>query len=181
MRALPTELAGVLLIEPQLFEDERGFLMEVWHEEKYRALGIEARFVQENHSRSGLGTVRGLHYQLERPQGKLVRVVRGSVFDVAVDVRRSSSSFGKWAGVTLSEDNRRILWIPQGFAHGFAVTSPVADVVYLCTEYYAPALDRTLQWNDPALAIPWPLSGKAPIVSPKDARGIPLDRAPVFP
>lgn len=181
MRAVPTELSGVLVIEPRLFEDERGFLMEVWHLEKYRGLGIEAQFVQENHSRSGLGTVRGLHYQLGRPQGKLVRVVRGGVFDVAVDLRRSSPTFGRWTGVTLSEDDRRMLWIPPGFAHGFAVTSAVADVVYLCTEYYAPAEDRTLKWNDPTLAIPWPLAGKAPIVSPKDARGVPLDQAPVFP
>ncbi|HEV8455453.1 MAG TPA: dTDP-4-dehydrorhamnose 3,5-epimerase [Gemmatimonadales bacterium] len=181
MRALPTALDGVLIIEPQLFEDERGFFMEVWHLEKYRGLGIDATFVQENHSRSGLGTVRGLHYQLVRPQGKLVRAVQGSVFDVAVDLRRSSPGFGRWTGATLSAENRRMLWIPPGFAHGFAVTSPVADVVYLCTEYYAPAGDRTLQWNDPALGIPWPLEGETPLVSPKDAGGIPLDRAPVFP
>jgi dTDP-4-dehydrorhamnose 3,5-epimerase len=181
MRALPTELAGVLIIEPQVFEDERGSFMEVWHLERYRALGIEVSFVQENHSRSLAGTVRGLHYQVGRPQGKLVRVVQGSVFDVAVDLRRSSPSFGRWRGVTLSAENRRLLWIPPGFAHGFAPTSAVADVVYLCTEYYAPADERTLQWNDPGLAIPWPLEGRAPRISLKDARGVPLEQAPVFP
>ena len=181
MRALATDLAGLLIIEPRVFEDERGFFMEVWQSEKFRALGIDAGFVQENHSRSGRGTVRGLHYQVERPQGKLVRVVQGSVFDVAVDLRRSSPTFGRWQGASLSAENLRMLWIPPGFAHGFAATSPAADVVYLCTELYAPAHERTLQWNDPALGIPWPLDGQAALVSPKDAQGVPLDRAALFP
>jgi dTDP-4-dehydrorhamnose 3,5-epimerase len=180
VKAHATEIAGALIVEPQIFEDARGFFMEVWHAQKFRALGIAAEFVQENHSRSGLGTLRGLHYQIRQPQGKLVRVVQGSVYDVAVDLRRSSPSFGRWTAVTLSAENRRMLWIPPGCAHGFAVTTPVADLVYLCTDFYAPADDRTLLWNDPALGIPWPLAD-APILSAKDRQGIALAEAPCYP
>jgi dTDP-4-dehydrorhamnose 3,5-epimerase len=176
-----TEVAGVKLVEPSVFEDHRGFFMESWHWSKYRALGIDAQFVQENHSRSRRGTLRGLHYQVERPQGKLVRVVHGSVYDVAVDLRRSSPTFGRWTGVTLSADNRHQLWIPSGCAHGFVVTSADADLVYLCTEFYAPELERTLQWDDPALGISWPLAAVDPILSTKDAQGAPLANSPVFP
>lgn len=181
MQVRQTGIAGVVLIEPSVFEDERGFFMEAWHSAKYRALGIDVQFVQENHSRSRAGTLRGLHYQVERPQGKLVRVVQGSVFDVAVDLRRSSPTFGRWTGATLSGDNCHQLWIPTGCAHGFLVTSASADVVYLCSELYAPELERTLQWDDPELGISWPLTENRPILSPKDARGVPFAKSPLFP
>jgi dTDP-4-dehydrorhamnose 3,5-epimerase len=181
MRARPADLTGVLVIEPEPVEDARGFFMEVWHAGKYRALGIESTFVQENHSRSRRGTVRGLHYQTREPQGKLIRVVAGSVYDVAVDLRRSSATFGRWCAVELSRENRRMLWIPPGCAHGFAVTSDEADLVYLCTEHYAPGSAQTLQWNDPSLRIPWPLEGRAPVLSAKDADGLSLHQAPLFP
>ncbi len=179
MRVLPTAVDGVAIIEPRVFTDERGFFMEVWHEERYREAGIGERFVQENHSHSVRGTIRGLHYQVERPQGKLIRVTRGAIYDVAVDLRRASPTFGKWVGVELSADNHRLLWIPAGCAHGFSVTSDVAGVSYLCTKLYAPELERTLRWDDPTVGVTWP-SGTPPLLSEKDAAGLPFNEAPLF-
>ncbi len=180
MRTIPTAVDGVVIIEPRVFEDDRGYFMEVWHEGRYREAGIGRSFVQENHSRSIRGTIRGLHYQVERPQGKLIRVTRGTIYDVAVDMRQSSPTFGKWVGVELSADDPRFLWIPAGCAHGFCVTSDVADVSYLCTELYAPALERTLDWNDPAVGVTWPIDGE-PLLSAKDAAGLAFSSAPLFP
>jgi dTDP-4-dehydrorhamnose 3,5-epimerase len=178
MQFVPTELAGVIVIEPKVFADERGFFMETFHRPRFAAAGIDIEFVQDNHSRSGPGVLRGLHYQLTRPQGKLVRVVRGTVLDVAVDLRRSSPTFARWFGCELSESNQRQVYIPPGFAHGFCVTSEIAEVIYKCTEVYAPQDERTLVWNDPALGIKWPIAN--PTVSPKDERGAPLSRAECF-
>lgn len=179
MQFIPTELAGVVVIEPKVFEDERGFFMETFHRPRFAAAGIDVEFVQDNHSRSRQGVLRGLHYQLTRPQGKLVRVVRGSVLDVAVDLRRSSPTFARWFGCELSEANRRQVYVPPGFAHGFCVTSEVAEVIYKCTDVYTPNDERTLLWNDPALGIHWPIAN--PVVSAKDERGVPLSRAECFP
>lgn len=168
----PTLLPDVLLIKPRVYGDDRGFFMETWEERKFADAGVPHTFVQDNHSRSVRHTLRGLHYQLTSPQGKLVRVVRGEVFDVAVDMRRSSPHFGKSVGVVLSESNREMLWVPPGFAHGFLVLSDVADFVYKCTDFYAPAHERTLRWDDPVLAIDWPLpAGAKPLLSAKDAAG----------
>jgi dTDP-4-dehydrorhamnose 3,5-epimerase len=153
----PTELPGVLLLDPDVHEDERGFFLETYNAARFAALGVPATFVQDNHSGSRQGVLRGLHYQIRHPQGKLVRVVRGEVFDVAVDLRRSSAAFGCWAGAPLSDDNRRQVWVPPGFAHGFYVLSEFADVLYKVTEIYDPASERTLLWNDPRLGIDWPL------------------------
>ncbi len=181
MRFTPTAIPEVVLIEPEVHGDARGFFMETWHAERFRAAGIGAGFVQDNHSLSVRGTLRGLHYQLCHPQGKLVRVVRGAVFDVAVDLRRGSPHCGRWVGMELSAENKRQLWIPAGFAHGFYVLSPEAEFVYKCTDYYAPECERVLLWNDPELGIPWPLiAGRAPIVSPKDAAGLRLADAELF-
>lgn len=180
MRFVPTAIPDVVVIEPQLFGDERGFFMETWHAEKFAAAGIDAAFVQDNHSRSARGTLRGLHYQIERTQGKLLRVVAGEVFDVAVDVRRSSPTFGRWVGVTLSAENRRQLWVPPGFAHGFYVCSDAADFVYKCTDFYAPQHERTLRWDDPAIGVAWPLEHGGPTLSPKDAAGTLLRDAETF-
>jgi dTDP-4-dehydrorhamnose 3,5-epimerase len=178
MQFLPTELAGVVVVEPRVFEDDRGFFMETFHRQKFAAAGIDVEFVQDNHSRSRSGVLRGLHYQLAHPQGKLVRAIRGAIFDVAVDLRKSSPAFGRWYGCELSEANRRQMYIPAGFAHGFCVTSDSAEVVYKCTELYHPEDERTLLWNDPALGIRWPVTN--PVVSPKDARGSPLGKAECF-
>ena len=180
MKVMPTPLAGVFLIEPRLFEDDRGTFIEAWHAKRYHAAGIDAAFVQENQSRSRQGTLRGLHYQVERPQGKLVRVVHGEIFDVAVDLRRSSPTFGQWTGVMLSAENRLQLWIPPGLAHGFTVLTPHADMLYLCTELYDPDLERTIAWDDKELAIDWQLHGAAPLLSPKDGRGLAFANAPHF-
>lgn len=181
MRFVPTAIPEVVIIEPQVFGDARGFFMETWHAGKFAAGGLDLHFVQDNHSRSAQGILRGLHYQITQPQGKLVRVVRGAVFDVAVDLRRSSPSFGRWVGVELSEDNYRQLWVPPGFAHGFYVMSESADFVYKCTELYAPEHERCLRWDDPALAITWPLrDGAAPLLSAKDAAGSLLRDAEVY-
>jgi dTDP-4-dehydrorhamnose 3,5-epimerase len=181
MRFVPTAIPEVVIIEPQVFGDARGFFMETWHAGKFAAGGLDLHFVQDNHSRSAQGILRGLHYQITQPQGKLVRVVRGAVFDVAVDLRRSSPSFGRWVGVELSEDNHRQLWVPPGFAHGFYVMSESADFVYKCTELYAPEHERCLRWDDPALAITWPLrDGAAPLLSAKDATGRLLRDAEVY-
>ena len=171
-----------MLIEPQVFGDARGFFMETWQIEKFAAAGIEAEFLQDNHSRSKQWTLRGLHLQQPRAQGKLVRVAAGSVFDVVVDLRRSSPSFGKWWGTELSAENQRMLWVPPGLAHGILVTSPVADFLYKCTELYSPADEKTLAWNDPSLNIDWPLpAGVAPTLSAKDAKGKSLADIEKFP
>jgi dTDP-4-dehydrorhamnose 3,5-epimerase len=166
----PTAIADVVLIRPQVYGDERGFFLESWEERKFAAAGIGVRFVQDNHSRSSRNILRGLHYQIQQTQGKLVRVVSGSVFDVAVDIRRSSPTFGQWVGVTLSERNHHMLWVPPGFAHGFLVLSESADFLYRCTDFYAPAYERAIAWDDPELAVDWPLAeGVRPVLSPKDA------------
>jgi dTDP-4-dehydrorhamnose 3,5-epimerase len=170
VRFLPTTLRDVVLVEPRVHGDERGFFMETWHRERFAQAGIDCQFVQDNHSRSVRGTLRGLHFQLNHVQGKLVRVTSGEVFDVAVDVRRSSPTFGHWEGVRLSAANRRSLWVPPGFAHGFLVLSDVADFVYKCTDYYDPESERAIRWDDPAIGVDWPLEpGTMPILSARDA------------
>ena len=175
----PTKLEGVVLIDTDFFRDERGFFIEVWHAERYREHGLPDAFVQDNHSRSSRGVLRGLHYQVQHPQGKLVRVVAGEVFDVAVDLRRSSPTFGRHVAVRLSADDKRMLWVPPGFAHGFCVTSDSADFLYKTTDYWHPEHERTLLWNDPALAIDWPLDGP-PTIAARDAAGAPLATAATY-
>ncbi|MFZ5567195.1 MAG: dTDP-4-dehydrorhamnose 3,5-epimerase [Pseudomonadota bacterium] len=180
MQAIPTAIPEVLIIEPKVFGDARGFFFESYNARAFaQATGLDVNFVQDNHSRSARGVLRGLHYQLKQAQGKLVRVVRGSVFDVAVDLRRSSPTFGQWVGAELSEHNHRQLWVPPGFAHGFLVTSESADFLYKTTDYYAPEHERCIAWNDPAIGIEWPLDG-APALSAKDQQGVPLAQAEVF-
>ncbi len=180
MKAIPTAIPAVLIIEPKVFGDARGFFFESFNQRAFsQATGLDVNFVQDNHSRSAKGVLRGLHYQIQQPQGKLVRVVRGAVFDVTVDIRKSSATFGQWVGVELTEDNHRQLWIPPGFAHGFYVLSDNADFLYKTTDYYAPEFERSLVWNDPKIAIAWPLDTQ-PIVSAKDARGMSLTDAEVF-
>jgi dTDP-4-dehydrorhamnose 3,5-epimerase len=182
VKVTPTEIPDVLILEPTVHRDERGFFMESWREDRFASEGVGARFVQDNHSHSVQGTLRGLHYQVQRPQGKLVRVVSGEVYDVAVDLRRSSPTFGRCVAGTLSSENHHQLWIPAGFAHGFYVLSESADLLYKCTEYYAPAHDRTLRWDDPELDIPWPLiSGRPPLLSMKDAAAPGLRDALTYP
>jgi dTDP-4-dehydrorhamnose 3,5-epimerase len=168
VKVIETPLTGVLLLEPQVFRDDRGFFLESYNEERFAAAGLHASFRQDNQSRSFRGALRGLHYQLRRPQGKLVTVVRGSIFDVVVDVRVGSPAFGRWFAATLSDDDPRHVWVPPGFAHGFCALSAVADVVYKCTEVYQPGDDHGVLWSDPALAIDWPIA--RPILSPKDER-----------
>lgn len=178
MELLPTRLPEVSIVRPRVFGDERGFFMETWRESVFREAGLDFRFIQDNHSRSVRHTLRGLHFQLHRPQGKLVRVVSGEIFDVAVDLRRSSPRFGEWVGARLSAENREQLWIPPGFAHGFLVLSEMADVLYKCTEYYAPDAQGRLRWNDPRLAIDWPLPQEVePLLSEKDRDAPGLDEA----
>jgi len=174
-----TSLPGVLVIEPKVLADERGFFMETYHSARFRAFGIGAEFVQDNHSRSVRGVLRGLHYQEPNPQGKLVRCTRGLLFDVAVDIRIGSPHFGKWFGVELSEENKKMLWVPAGFAHGFCATSDVADLVYKCTSLYDAASDRSILWSDPEIAIEWPISN--PKLSPKDAAAPRLKDATLLP
>ncbi len=169
MKLTPTALPEVLVIEPKVFGDERGFFLESWNERAFAQAGIDARFVQDNHSRSARGVLRGLHYQLRQPQGKLMRVVAGRVFDVAVDIRRGSPNFGRWAGVMLDAAEHKLVWIPPGFAHGFCVLSDTADVLYKATDFYAPDDERAIAWNDPDIAVAWPLDGP-PSLSAKDAR-----------
>ena len=170
MRVVETSLPGVVVIEPRVFHDERGEFYEAWNARRFaEATGVETAFVQDNHSHSVYGVLRGLHYQLDRPQGKLVRVVVGSVFDVAVDIRRDSDTFGRWVGVELSAENQRQFWIPPGFAHGFYTLTTTADVIYKVTEYYASELDRGIRWNDPEIGINWPMGEESPILSAKDA------------
>jgi dTDP-4-dehydrorhamnose 3,5-epimerase len=166
MNVIPTALPGVLVIEPRVIRDARGFFVETYHARRYREAGIDVTFVQDNHSRSVRGTLRGLHWQAERPQGKLVRVLVGEVYDVAVDIRLDSPTFGKWVGFTLSAENFRQAWIPPGFAHGFCVTSEVAEVEYKCTDFYDPPSERGLIWNDPDVGIEWPI--QEPILSARD-------------
>jgi dTDP-4-dehydrorhamnose 3,5-epimerase len=181
MRFTSTDIADVLILEPEVFGDERGFFMETFRLDTFAASGITGPFVQDNHSGSQQGILRGLHYQIRQPQGKMVRAVAGEIFDVAVDLRRRSPTFGRWAGVTLSTENKKQLWIPPGFAHGFYVLSDWAEVFYKATDYYAPQWERRLLWNDPALGIRWPLKdGRQPLLSPKDAQGTPLAQAEVF-
>lgn len=174
-------IPDVVLVRPQVFGDARGFFLESWERRKFAAAGLAVDFVQDNHSRSVRHTLRGLHYQVVHPQGKLVRVTSGAVFDVAVDLRESSATFGRWAGAELSEANKHILWVPPGFAHGFVVLSEAADFLYKCTDYYAPEAERCIRWDDPQLAIDWQLAGAAPRLSAKDAAGTPFAAAEYFP
>jgi dTDP-4-dehydrorhamnose 3,5-epimerase len=177
-----TRLPEVVLIEPKVFSDQRGFFMETWQEQKFAAAGITARFVQDNHSRSAQWTLRGLHYQIKQPQGKLVRVTRGAAFDVAVDLRRSSATFGQWVGAELSEMNRRLLWVPPGFAHGFLALTPDVDLIYKCTDFYAPQFERTVRWDDSQIGVAWPLpAGVAPLLAAKDAAAGAIDAVDVYP
>jgi dTDP-4-dehydrorhamnose 3,5-epimerase len=179
MRVVPTAIPDVLVVEPRVFGDQRGFFFESWNRSALREAGIDADFVQDNHSRSARGVLRGLHYQIRHPQGKLVRVVAGEVFDVAVDLRRGSPTFGRHVAITLSAENKRMLWVPPGFAHGFCVTSESADFLYKTTDYWHPEHERTLLWSDPALGIAWPVDG-APLVAAKDAAGTPLATAELY-
>lgn len=182
MQFEPTEIADVILIRPRVFGDARGFFLESWEEKKFAAAGITAKFVQDNHSRSARHTLRGLHYQKPNTQGKLVRVVSGTVFDVAVDIRRSSPTFGRSVGVTLSAQKHEMLWVPPGFAHGFLVLSESADFLYRCTDFYAPAHERAIRWNDPDLGVQWPLpQGVDPLLSAKDAVAGTFGEADLFP
>jgi dTDP-4-dehydrorhamnose 3,5-epimerase len=180
MRFSPTAIPDVVLLEPEVFGDARGFFFESYNENDFAAAtGLRPRFVQDNHSRSERNVLRGLHYQIVQPQGKLVRVIKGEIFDVAVDLRTSSPTFGRWVGERLSAENRRMLWVPEGFAHGFLVLSEAAECLYKTTDFYAPAHERCLRWDDPALAIDWPLQGK-PLLSDKDRRGLDLQDAERF-
>lgn len=178
MKVLPLEIPDVLIVEPRVFEDGRGFFMETYQKERFRDAGLDVEFVQDNHSCSSYGTLRGLHYQVQHPQGKLCRVVRGEVFDVAVDLRRSSPTFGRWVGVLLSAANRRQVYVPPGFAHGFCVLSEVAEFLYKCTDFYSPEHERTLVWDDPAVGVDWPV--REPLLSAKDRQGRVLAECPCF-
>jgi dTDP-4-dehydrorhamnose 3,5-epimerase len=180
VRFTPTAIPDVILIEPAVHGDHRGYFMETWHAAKFRQAGLDLAFVQDNHSHSVRNTIRGLHYQVVRPQGKLVRAVAGEIFDVAVDLRRSSPTYGKWVGLTLSAANRLQLWIPEGFAHGYYVTGDGAEVVYKCTDLYSAEHERTLRWDDPAIGISWPLGSEPPLVSAKDAAGLSFQALPTF-
>ncbi len=180
MKIIDTAIADLKIIEPKVFGDERGFFLETWNVNAFASLGLDLKFVQDNHSRSAHGILRGLHYQIQNPQGKLVRVTSGQVYDVAVDLRAKSPTFGQHVGVVLSAENKRLVWIPPGFAHGFYVMSESADFVYKCTEYYAPEFERSLLWNDPSLKIEWPIGDTAPTLSAKDKAGFVLSSAEVF-
>jgi len=179
MKAIPTDILEVLILEPKVFGDERGFFYESWNQRTLKELGIDASFVQDNHSKSAKNVLRGLHYQIKNPQGKLVRVIAGEVFDVAVDLRKSSPTFGKSVSFILSAENKRMAWIPPGFAHGFCVTSESAEFLYKTTDYWSPEFERSLLWNDPVLKINWPLTTD-PILAPKDSKGFCLIDAEVF-
>lgn len=180
MRIIETAIPGPLIIEPKVFGDARGFFMETWNAEVFAAAGLNMTFVQDNHSRSQKGVLRGLHFQNPGPQGKLVRVTHGAVFDVAVDLRQSSTTFGKWVGVELSAQNQRMFWVPEGFAHGFVTLEDDTDFLYKCTAPYAPASEHTLAWDDPAVGIDWPTLGCDPVISDKDGRGLALADVAVF-
>lgn len=182
MKVTETTLSGVLILEPKVFGDDRGFFYESFNARSFQdATGLDPVFVQDNHSRSTRGVLRGLHYQVQQPQGKLVRVTAGEVFDVVVDIRRHSATFGQWLGLHLSADNKRQLWIPEGFAHGFLVLSEYAEFLYKTTDYYAPTHERCIRWDDPRLAIDWPLQGLTPQLSGKDQAGTSLQEADLFP
>ncbi|OQP32623.1 dTDP-4-dehydrorhamnose 3,5-epimerase [Pantoea latae] len=181
MKIIDTDISDVKIIEPAVFGDERGFFMETWQQKKFEELVCPRQFVQDNHSKSAKGILRGLHYQTKNTQGKLVRVVSGEVFDVAVDMRQASPTFGKWVGVHLSADNKRQLWVPEGFAHGFYVISDSAEFVYKCTDYYNPAAEHSLLWNDEKIGINWPMGeSEEPLLSLKDKQGTPFDSAVYF-
>ena len=181
MEIIETDLPEVRLIEPTVYRDERGFFMETWQQKTFMEAGLPGHFVQDNHSGSKQGILRGLHYQIQKPQGKLVRAVVGEVFDVAVDLRKSSPNFGRWVGVRLSAENKRMIWVPPGFAHGYYVLSDWAEILYKATDFYAPEFERTLLWKDPQIGIDWPLvDGRPPLLSPKDAAGRPLAGAQVY-
>ncbi|WP_405119315.1 dTDP-4-dehydrorhamnose 3,5-epimerase [Pseudomonas leptonychotis] len=181
MQAVNTDLPGVMILEPKVFDDPRGFFFESFNARRFaETTGLQCVFVQDNHSRSQRGVLRGLHYQVQQTQGKLMRVITGQVYDVAVDLRRSSPTFGRWVGVHLSAENNRQLWVPEGFAHGFVVLSEFAEVLYKTTDYYTPEHERCIRWDDPTLAIDWPLDG-APQLSAKDQAGLNFADAPVFP
>jgi dTDP-4-dehydrorhamnose 3,5-epimerase len=181
MKVTPTAIPDVMVIEPQVFGDARGFFFESFNQKAFNeATDTHVNFVQDNHSRSAQGVLRGLHYQLQQPQGKLVRVVRGAVFDVVADIRKSSTTFGQWVGMELTEDNHKQLWVPAGFAHGFLVLSESADLLYKTTDYYAPAHERCIAWNDPTIGIEWPTQDVAPALSAKDQQGKALAEAVVF-
>ena len=180
MKIISTSISEVLLLEPQVFEDERGFFLESYNKKKFQEAGIEVDFVQDNHSKSCQGTLRGLHYQIRQPQAKLVRVVAGEVFDVAVDIRKNSPTFGQWVGDYLSAENKRMLWIPVGFAHGLYVTSAEAEVLYKASDFYAPQWERCIVWSDSAIRIEWPLQTNLPILSVKDQAGKLLSEAELF-
>lgn len=180
MNIIESTIPGVLIIEPSVFGDSRGFFMETWNALAFAEAGLDLAFVQDNHSRSQKGVLRGLHFQNPLPQGKLVRVTRGAVFDVAVDLRWSSPYFGKWVGAELTAENKRMLWVPEGFAHGFLTLEDETDFLYKCTAPYEPSCEHTLAWDDPAVAIEWPVAGLDPIISEKDARGLALADVPVF-
>ena len=179
MKFTPTAIPDVIVVEPKVFGDARGFFMESWNERVFSEAGITARFVQDNHSRSVKGVLRGLHYQIKQPQGKLIRVIHGEIFDAVVDIRRRSPSFGEIFTTTLSSNDHKMLWVPPGFAHGFCVTSDSAEVLYKSSDFYAPQHERTILWNDPKLSIAWPVSG-IPTISAKDAAGTPLREAEIF-
>jgi dTDP-4-dehydrorhamnose 3,5-epimerase len=180
VKFIPTPLPGALLIEPRVFQDERGFFLESYQKKQFSEAGIPFEFVQDNHSRSCQAVLRGLHYQIQQAQGKLLRIVVGEIYDVIVDIRRHSPSFGQWFGTYLSAENKQMLWVPAGFAHGFYVTSEHAELLYKTTDYYAPQWERTLLWNDPVLNIEWPLEDKLPILSPKDEAGSLFSAAEVY-
>lgn len=179
MNIIETSLSGVLILEPKIFGDDRGFFFESYNKRVFTKMGIPADFVQDNHSRSAKNVLRGLHYQIRQPQGKLVRVVMGEIFDVAVDIRRSSPDFGKWTGARLSSQDKRMMWIPPGFAHGFCALSEETEVLYKTTDYWAPEFEQCIVWNDPQLAINWPIS-EQPTLSAKDKAGKMLKDAPLF-
>ncbi|MFZ6026453.1 MAG: dTDP-4-dehydrorhamnose 3,5-epimerase [Chloroflexota bacterium] len=181
MDLIPTTLPDVIAIQPEVRGDARGFFMETYHAQRFMDAGLPTHFVQDNHSRSRQGTLRGLHYQIRQAQGKLVRAIAGEIYDVAVDIRRSSPTFGQWVGLILSAENKQQLWVPAGFAHGFYVLSDFAEVTYKTTDFYAPEWERTILWNDPVLGVEWPIpAGQAPLLSPKDLQGKPLREADLF-
>jgi dTDP-4-dehydrorhamnose 3,5-epimerase len=180
MRFSNTSINDVILIEPKVITDERGFFLESYQKQRFSEAGIPFDFVQDNHSKSVQGVLRGLHYQINQPQGKLVRVISGEIFDVAVDIRKNSPTFGKWVGEYLSDNSKKMLWVPPGFAHGFYVTSPTAEILYKATDYYAPQWERTILWNDLTLHINWPIQGSTPILSAKDQSGKHFLEAEVF-
>ena len=181
MKVVRTGIPEVLLLEPKVFEDGRGFFLESYNQRAFRdATGLDVRFVQDNHSRSARGVLRGLHYQIRQPQGKLLRVVSGEIFDVAVDLRKSSPTFGKWAGFSLSAASKKIAWVPPGFAHGFLVTTEHAEVLYKTTDYYAPEQERTLLWNDPQVGVRWPSAAGEPVLNERDRKGALLSQAELY-